>query len=169
MIKDPNIIPVISIVGKSGSGKTTLIEQLIPELKSKGLRVATIKHHVHPGFEIDIPGKDTWRHAKAGSDLVIIASPDKIATIKKTKKELSLDKIIHEIIEIDIILTEGYLKAGNPAIEVVRSELGTNLICSLEQLIAIATDVPINCKIPQFGINDPESIANFLVNKFQIY
>jgi molybdopterin-guanine dinucleotide biosynthesis protein B len=168
-MKEEIKIPVISIVGKSGSGKTTLIEQLIPELKKKELRVATIKHHAHPGFEIDIPGKDTWRYSKAGSDLVIIAAPDKIATIKKTKSKLSLDEIIHEIKEIDIILTEGYLKAGKPAIEVVRSELGTNLICSLDQLIAIATDAPINYKIPQFGINDPASIANFLVNKFQVY
>lgn len=76
------IIPIICVVGRSKSGKTTLLEKLIPELKRRGYRVATIKHHSHPGFEIDVPGKDTWRHAQAGSDHVIISAPDKVADRK---------------------------------------------------------------------------------------
>ena len=64
-------IPIVSVVGRSGAGRTTLLEKLIPELKQRGYRVATIKHHAHPGFEIDQPGKDTWRHANAGSEQVV--------------------------------------------------------------------------------------------------
>ena len=90
-------VPVLSIIGKSGVGKTTILEKLIPELKSRGLKIATIKHHAHPGFDIDQPGKDTWRHAQAGSDLVIIAAPDKIATIQKLEQEKSLDEIFASI------------------------------------------------------------------------
>ncbi|MCU0489929.1 MAG: molybdopterin-guanine dinucleotide biosynthesis protein B, partial [Anaerolineales bacterium] len=74
--------PILSIIGKSNSGKTTLLEKLIPELRQRGYRVATIKHHAHAGFEIDQPGKDTWRHAQAGSQVVVITAPDKLALIE---------------------------------------------------------------------------------------
>ena len=103
-------IPILSIIGKSGCGKTTLLEKLIAELKRRGYRVATIKHHSHPGFEIDQPGKDTWRHAQAGSDHVIIAAPDKIASIRRLSRPLTLDEIAAEIREVDIILTEGFTR-----------------------------------------------------------
>lgn len=164
-------IPVVSIVGKSGCGKTTLIEKLIPELKKHHLRVATIKHHAHAGFKIDIPGKDTWRHAKAGSNLVVIAAPDKIATIKKTERELTLDELIHEIVEpnqIDIVLTEGFLRAGKPSIEVVRKSHGAEIICPRNQLIAIATDTNLNNDYPQYNLNNIKEIANFLINRFNL-
>ncbi len=112
-------IPILSIIGKSGSGKTVLLEKIIPELKRRGYRVATIKHHFHPGFEIDIPGKDTWRHARAGSDQVIIAGPDRIASIRRLEHELALEDIVETIIDpgrptIDIILTEGLNDLENP-------------------------------------------------------
>jgi len=87
------MIPIILIVGKSNSGKTTLIEKLVPELKRRGLKVGTIKHDVH-GFELDQEGKDTWRHAQAGVDTVVISSPQKAACIKKVDVELTLDELI---------------------------------------------------------------------------
>ncbi len=82
------------------------MEKLIAELKRRGYRVATIKHDVH-GFEIDQPGKDTWRHAQAGSDHVVIASPTRIAHIRRLNRELTLPEIIATIQDVDIILTEG--------------------------------------------------------------
>ena len=170
-MKHKNKLPVVSIVGKSSSGKTTLIEKLIPELKQRNLRIATIKHHAHPGFEIDVPGKDTWRHAQAGSDLVVIAAPDKIASIQKTNRNLTLDEIIDTIPgikDIDIILTEGFLRAGKPAIEVIRKTRGTDLICPTQQLIAIATDISLEYNIPQYNIDDATSIVDFLINEFNI-
>jgi molybdopterin-guanine dinucleotide biosynthesis protein B len=159
-------IPILSIVGKSESGKTTLLEKLIPELKRRRFRIATIKHHFHPGFEIDHPGKDTWRHARAGSDQVIIASPDKIASIKRLDRELSLDEIVSQIRDVDIIFTEGYKRAGKPAIEVIRANNGLELICEPEQLIAIASDTPLDMNIPQFEINDAPGIVDFIANRF---
>lgn len=77
-----NKIPVISIVAKSGTGKTTLMEKIIKELKLKNYKLAVIKHDAH-SFEIDKPGKDTWRHAQAGADIVAISSPEKVALIEK--------------------------------------------------------------------------------------
>jgi molybdopterin-guanine dinucleotide biosynthesis protein B len=155
-------IPILSIVGKSGCGKTTLLEKLIAEFKQLDFQVATIKHHFHPGFEIDLPGKDTWRHARAGSDHVIIAAPDKIASIRRLEHEMTLDEISSAIREVDIIFTEGFKRAGKPAIEVIRAENGLELICESEQLIAIATDTPLDTHIQQFDINDGLGIVNFI-------
>jgi molybdopterin-guanine dinucleotide biosynthesis protein MobB len=155
-------IPILSIVGRSGSGKTTLIEKLIPELKRRGFRVATVKHHSHPGFEIDQPGKDTWRHARAGSDHVIIAAPDKIASIQLLKREMTLDEITAGIRDVDLILTEGFIRAGKPALEVNRSLGEGGLICSPPQLIAVASDSPLNVNVPTFGLEDTIRIVDFI-------
>ena len=155
-------IPIISIVGKSGSGKTTLIEKIIPELRNHGYRVATVKHHSHPGFEIDQPGKDTWRFARAGSDCVIIAAPDKIAKIQKTSRELSLDEIIYGISDVDIILTEGFKRAGKSAVEIVRQATGSDLLCSPPQLIAVVSDIPVAANVPHFVLEDVTGIVRFI-------
>lgn len=159
-------IPILSIIGKSGSGKTTLLEKLIPELKRRGRRLATIKHHSHPGFEIDQPGKDTWRHAQAGSDQVIIAAPDKIASIRRLQRELSLDEIAASIRDVDIIITEGYKRAGKPALEVVRAVNGLETISQPPQLIAIATDIPLNIDVPQFDLDDAEGLVSLIERTF---
>ena len=155
-------IPVLCIVGKSKSGKTTLMEKLIPELKRRGYRLATIKHHSHPGFEIDQQGKDTWRHAQAGSDHVILAAPDKIASIRRLERELSLDEIAAAIQDVDLILTEGYKSAGRLALEVVRAENGLQMICDPEQLFAVASDTPLEANAPQFDLEDIVQIAGLI-------
>jgi molybdopterin-guanine dinucleotide biosynthesis protein MobB len=159
-------IPVLSIIGKSGSGKTTFLEKLIPELKALGLRIATIKHHAHPGFDIDQPGKDTWRHAQAGSDIVIIAAPDKIATIHKLDQEKSLDEILSSITGVDLVLTEGYKRAGKPSIEIVRAEHGVSIISSKEQLQAVATDIHLDLAVPQFDLENAAEIAQWITHVF---
>jgi len=160
------MIPILSFVGKSGSGKTTLLEKVITGLKERGYRVATIKHHAHPGFEIDKPGKDTWRYAMVGSDIVIIASPDKMATISKLEKELTLDEITSAIQGVDIILTEGYKSAGKPAIEVLRKEVGQTLICAPDQLVAVVTNMNLDLDIPIFGLNDIDQLIKFIETHF---
>jgi molybdopterin-guanine dinucleotide biosynthesis protein MobB len=163
-------IPVVSIIGKSKSGKTTLLEKLIPALREKGYRVGTVKHHVHAGFEIDQPGKDTWRHAQAGSQHVVIAAPDKIASYRLTEVELSLDDVLAEFRDVDIILVEGYKRAGKPAVEIVRAERGIEVIGSPEQLIAVVTDTDLKTAVPSLDLDDIQGLATlieaqFLVNK----
>jgi len=159
-------IPILSIVGKSKSGKTTLLEKLIPELKRRSYRVATIKHHSHPGFEIDQPGKDTWRHAQAGSDMVIIAAPDKMASIRRLERELSLDEIAAGIQDMEIILTEGFKRAGKPALEVIRAINGLELVCDLDQLVAVATDTPLDIPVTQFNLDNMIGIVDFIEQHF---
>jgi molybdopterin-guanine dinucleotide biosynthesis protein MobB len=159
-------VPVLCIIGASGSGKTTLLEKLIPELKSKGYRIATVKHHSHVGFDIDVPGKDSWRHAKAGSDHVVIAAPDKIASYRLVEKELLLDEIINDIKGVDLILVEGYRRAGKPSIEIVRGDLGIPPSLESGRLIAIASDVSFRAVVPVFDLNDAKGMANLVVSHF---
>jgi len=160
--------PILSIVAKSKSGKTTLMVKLISEFKRRGFSIATIKHHSHPGFEIDIPGKDTWKHAQAGSDHVVIAAPDKIASIRRLARELTLDEIAEGITDVDLILTEGFKRAGKPALEVVRAERGLELIADSKQLIAVATDTHLDIATPQFDLNDASGIVDFLIMTFSL-
>ena len=159
------MIPVISIVGRSDVGKTTLLEKLIRELKARGYRVATVKHDAH-SFEIDRPGKDTWRHAQAGSDHVVIASPNRIAHIQRLERELTLPEIVATVTDADIVLTEGYKRGPAPKIEVSRAEKGRELLCRREELIAIATDQRIEMDVPQFGLDDAAGLADLIARQF---
>jgi molybdopterin-guanine dinucleotide biosynthesis adapter protein len=159
-------IPLVTVIGKSDSGKTTLIEKLIRELSRRGYCLATVKHHSHTGFEIDTPGKDSWRFAQAGSQQVVIAAPDKFATYRKLDNELSLDEIAAEIHDVDLILVEGYKSSNKPSIEVVRAANGHELIGSPEQHIAIASDLPLDVGVPRFHLDDIQAIAEFLIECF---
>lgn len=161
-------IPVISIVGgKSNSGKTTLLEKLIREAKQRGWRVATLKHDVH-GFEMDQPGKDTWRHAQAGADLVAISSPRRIAILESVTEDQPLDEVLARISGVDIIFTEGYKRGNKPKIEVYRSAVHQELFSKTEDLIAIASDVEFDNGIPCFGLDDAQGICDLIADKFGI-
>ena len=159
-------IPVVCIVGDSGSGKTTLLEKLIHELKRRGYRIATVKHHAHAGFDIDQPGKDSYRHAQAGSDHVVIASADKIASYRCVEKEPTLDEIISEIRDVDLILVEGYRQAGKPSIKIVRGDFCIFPSDSMENVVAIATNVKLNATVPVFDLNDTFGLVDYIVLKF---
>jgi len=157
--------PVVSIVGKSKSGKTTLIEKLIRELKSRGYRVATIKH-TPQSLTFDEPGKDSWRHTQAGSEATMISSPDKILLIKPVARDTSLEEIAHLLGEdYDIILTEGFRQSDAPKIEVHRQVAGPPLTAT-RKLIAIATDEPLETKTRQFSLEDIKGLADLLEQGF---
>ena len=111
---------VMSIVGKSGSGKTTLLERLLPELRRRGLRVGVLKHHHHMS-SFDTPGKDTYRLAEAGAELVVGASPVQVAVFHRTEGSADLDAVIAtHFADVDLVLTEGYKRGAYPKIEVHR-------------------------------------------------
>jgi molybdopterin-guanine dinucleotide biosynthesis adapter protein len=155
------MIPIVSIVGKSGAGKTTLLEKLIPELKRRSYRVATIKHDAHQ-FEIDHPGKDSYRHFHAGADWTIIGSPAKLALVRRLDRELTLDEIAALITDVDIILTEGYKREAHRRIEVSRRERTTELISKPEELLAIATDYPIELDVPVYDLDDAAGLVDLI-------
>jgi len=160
-------VPIVSIVGKSDSGKTTLLEKIIPELKSRGYRVGTVKHDVH-GFEMDREGKDTYRHFHCGADGVLISSPKKMALIKRVEHEGSLDEFAERFYsDMDIILTEGFKSGDKPKIEVFRSAVHDQPLCTpTDNRVALASDMPVEVDCPRFDINDVEAIANFIEDRF---
>ena len=157
--------PVVSIVGQSKSGKTTLIEALISELKSRGYRIATMKHSVHR-LNFDKPDKDSWRHIQAGSDATAVVSPDQVVLIKLTAQESDLNDIARLLGEdYDIILTEGFKQSSAPKIEVHRKAVGPPL-SQINNLIAIATDEPLETNTRQFSLRDIKGLADLLENSF---
>lgn len=160
------MIPIFSIVGKnSNTGKTTVLCTIIKELKSRGYRVATIKHDVH-GFDIDHPGKDTWKHGQAGSDIVMISSPEKFAMIEKVQVEYTLDQVIEKINNVDIIITEGYKRENKPKLEVYRKEAADELLCNDDELFGIVTDTPFDKNIPQFSFEQVKEIVDLIEERF---
>ena len=160
--------PILSVVGKSNVGKTTFLEKLIAELKRRGYRVATVKHDVH-GFDIDHPGKDTWRHAAAGADTILIASHQKLAMIKKWEGERSLDELAGWLLEdVDIVFTEGFKRKDKPKIEVVRKARSEELICSADELLAIVSDVKFELDIPCFGLDAAAGLVDLIEKKYSL-
>jgi molybdopterin-guanine dinucleotide biosynthesis protein B len=157
------LIPVISIVGKSNTGKTTLIEKLVPELARRGYRVATIKHHLHD-FDIDIEGKDSWRHRQAGARATVIATPRKVALIEDVEEDYSIDALRERYIHgVDLILTEGF--KGNPhqKIEIYRAVLKRELLCGpQDNLLALASDTPLDIGVPCLDINDIQGLVDLI-------
>jgi molybdopterin-guanine dinucleotide biosynthesis protein MobB len=160
--------PVVSFVGNSGVGKTTFLEKLIREFKSRGYRVAAIKHDAHR-FEIDYPGKDSWRLTQAGSDVTIISSRDKMALIERAEAEHDLTDLVEMVAgRADVVLTEGYRGAAASKIEVSRRAHSHVLTARLDDLIAIVTDQAFDYQVPQFGLDDADHVADFLEARFTL-
>ena len=162
------MIPIISVVGRSDSGKTTLIEKLLAELASRGYNVGTVKHDVH-GFDIDKPGKDSWRHSQAGSRLVAISSPDKVAVYEKVARELSLDEIVTRYFyDVDLILTEGFKREAKLKIEIMRGSK-QELLSPRAQILFVASDIDATDAKPDepniIDLNDPKKMVDIIEDK----
>jgi len=160
-------IPVVSIVGKSDSGKTTVVEQLVRRLVERGHRVATCKHHVHE-VDIDIPGKDSWRHAKAGAQVTMISAPTQFAVVSKVDRERTLDEIVEAAGDVDILITEGFKRADFVRIEVSRRARSDEVISAPEELTALITDnTDLRIEgVPLFELNDYDGLTEFVERTF---
>jgi molybdopterin-guanine dinucleotide biosynthesis protein B len=153
--------PIVFIVGKSNSGKTTIVERLIVEFKRRGYRVASIKHEAY-GFDIDKPGKDSWRHAQAGSEAVVLSSAQKLALIKNVDHEPGIAELARLIgTDFDIIIVEGFKQGKGLKIEVHRKELG-ELVCDPRELMALVTDEALELDVPQFDPDDVLALAELI-------
>jgi molybdopterin-guanine dinucleotide biosynthesis protein B len=155
--------PIVSVVGTSDSGKTTLLERLIPELRARGYRVAVVKHDVH-GFEMDKEGKDSWRLKRAGANAVIVSSPTRIALIQDVERDHSLEELRERLrLDVDLILSEGYKRGVHPKIEVYRQAHRRELLCTeQDNLLAVATDVPLPIGVPCVHIDDHKALADLI-------
>lgn len=153
--------PLYSIVGRSGAGKTTYLEKLLPALKRRGLRVAVIKHDAG-GFEVDHPGKDTWRHAAAGADVVAISGPGRHAIIDRHAGETPLDALVGRLGDVDLVLTEGFKRDGRNRIELIRAAHGSGPVMRTEELIGVVSDCEAHPGLPRFPLDDAEPLADFI-------
>jgi molybdopterin-guanine dinucleotide biosynthesis protein MobB len=160
--------PIITIVGFSNVGKTTLIEKLVPALKRRGYRVGTVKHASHH-VDIDHPGKDSWRHEKAGADGVAVVAADKIAVVHR-QPHPSLEAAAGLLGPVDVILAEGFKSADRPKIEVLRQSVHpTPLFGSDPNLVALVTDRPaggLSLAAPVLGLEDIEALAELIIARW---
>jgi len=159
--------PVIAFIGKPDSGKTTLLEKLIPELRRRGYRIGTIKHHVH-AFEMDKPGNDTWRHKQAGASTVALSSPTGLGIIRDVDEDLTIEELVGRYYgDIDLVIAEGYKRLGLPKIEGFRSALhDTPLPDRDETWVAMVSDTAGVNNLPCFGLEDVVGLADFLEERF---
>lgn len=153
-------IPIMAFAGYSGSGKTTLLEKLIREIKSRGVRLAVIKHDGHQ-FEIDHEGKDSWRFTHAGADITVVTSADKTACV--ALGECPLSNLLSGTHDVDLVLIEGFKNEKLPQIGVARRENGKGFTAPLERFLAIITDMDVESPVPCFGYEDITAIADFIL------
>ncbi|HQT81348.1 MAG: molybdopterin-guanine dinucleotide biosynthesis protein B [Ferrovum sp. 37-45-19] len=156
---------IIGFAGYSGSGKTTLIEQLIPLLVARGLRVSVIKH-AHHRFDIDVPGKDSWRHREAGATEVLVSSSHRWVLMHELRHEVEpdLDQLLAKLTDPDIVIVEGFKTHPIKKIEVWRESTGHPRIAPTDPfVVAIASDQNTTDNLIQLDINQPQAIVDFIL------
>ncbi len=161
---------VFGFAGWSGSGKTTLIEQVIPQITRRGLRVSVIKH-AHHGFDIDKPGKDSWRHREAGASEILLVSDERWVLMHELRgePEPDLDAQLARLSRCDLVLVEGFKSVQIPKLEVHRPAVGKPLqYQDNPAIVAIATDVPVDAPLPRLDINDPAAVAAFILQHLSL-
>jgi molybdopterin-guanine dinucleotide biosynthesis protein B len=157
--------PVVCVVGRDGSGKTHIIEGIARELKARGRRVATVARSAE-GPALECVTKDAERYASAGSDMIVVGSPDAVTCVRLVDEEVSLDELIWTVgEEYDLVLAEGFRESGFPKIEVHRAAVGGGLICRKDELLALASDTPFDIDVPRFGLEDAAGLAGLLEEK----
>lgn len=156
---------VYGVVGWKNAGKTTLMERLVAEITGRGLTVSTIKH-AHHAFDVDQPGKDSYRHRAAGAEEVLISSGARWALMHELRDaaEPTLDQLIARLSPVDLALVEGFKRDRHPKIEAHRAATGAPLIAAEDATVrAIATNDPIEAAQPLLPLDDAAAIADFIL------
>jgi molybdopterin-guanine dinucleotide biosynthesis protein B len=157
--------PVVCVLGRDGSGKTRVIEGVARELKARGHRLATVARSAE-GPALDCVTKDAERYASAGSDMIVVGSPDAVTCVRLVDEEVSLDELLWTVgEEYDLVLAEGFRESGFPKIEVHRAAVGGGLICRKDELLALASDTPFDIDVPRFGLEDAAGLADLIEAK----
>ncbi|HYA47261.1 MAG TPA: molybdopterin-guanine dinucleotide biosynthesis protein B [Burkholderiales bacterium] len=161
---------IFGFAGWSGSGKTTLIEQLIPRFVKRGMRVSLIKH-AHHSFDVDQPGKDSYRHRHAGAAEVLVTSSRRWVLMHELhgEPEPSLDEQIRHLSPCDLLLIEGFKHAAIPKLEVWRAATGEPLLHPNDpQIVAVASDQHIDTRLPLLDLGDIDAIAAFILGHLRL-
>lgn len=158
---------IYGVVGWKNAGKTGLMERLVQDVSGRGISVSTVKH-AHHSFDVDHPGKDSYRHRQAGAHEVLLSSRNRFALMHelRTEEELPLDTLLKKLSPVDLVLVEGYKRDGHPKIEAHRSVTGNRLIAPGDPTIrAVASDVPLDLDRPVFDLDDTKGIAEFILRE----
>ena len=161
---------IFGFAGWSGSGKTTLIEKLIPRLVARGLRVSLIKH-AHHTFDVDQPGKDSYRHRHAGASEILVTSSQRWVLMHELRgsPEPSFEEQIRRLSPCDVLFVEGFKFAPIPKLEVWRAETGEPLLHPKDpHIVAVASDAKVETKLPLLDLNDHAAIENFIVKHLKL-
>lgn len=164
------MVKIFGFAGWSGSGKTTLIERLIPCFTQRGLKVSLIKH-AHHAFDVDQPGKDSWRHREAGCHEVMVVSDRRWVLMNELRgaAQPSLEEQLSRLSACDLVLVEGYKFHAIPKLEVWRAANGKSLLHPEdEHIVAIATDTKITTTLVQLDIDDPAAVAGFIIQHLDL-
>jgi molybdopterin-guanine dinucleotide biosynthesis protein B len=157
---------IFGLAGWSGSGKTTLMTALIPEIVARGFSVSTV-NHAHHAFDVDHPGKDSWRHRQAGAREVLVASQRRWALMHELRgaDEPSLDDLVRQMSSVDLVLVEGFKHHPHPKIEVCRPSLGKPLLHPDDPfVVAVAADERLpGLSLPWLPLGEPAAIAGFII------
>ena len=161
-------VPIVCFIGRSNSGKTTLVERVIPELVRAGYRVATVKHAGH-GFDLDTEGKDSWRHKRAGASSVVVVSKGSLAMFTDVSEQLKVEEIRDRFLDesYDLIIAEGWKSEGYPKIVVIREEVG-EIPFSLDGLLAVVSDKPMDVDVPVLELNDIAGVAALIMKQIPL-
>ncbi|MCK5444707.1 MAG: molybdopterin-guanine dinucleotide biosynthesis protein B [Rhodospirillaceae bacterium] len=158
---------IFGIVGWSGSGKTELLIKLIPELKRRGFSVSTMKH-THHNFDMDQPGKDSYRHRESGAREVMVASSKRWVLQRELRDEpeFDMDELIGRMSDVDILLIEGFKRSHHDKLEVSRPSLGKQLLASDDPtVVAVASDQAIpGLAIPVLDLDDVSAVADHIIS-----
>ena len=161
---------IFGVTGWKNSGKTGLMERLITEFTARGLSVSSIKH-AHHSFDIDHPGRDSYRHRDAGARQVLLASRNRWALMHefRDEDEPSLGDLLKQLSPVDLVLIEGYKRDRHPKIEAHRKETGQPLIAPEDEtIVAVASDASVAIDRPVLDLNDTASIANFIAQHLEL-
>lgn len=156
--------------GWSGSGKTTLIEKLIPRFTARGLCVALVKH-AHHTFDVDQPGKDSYRHRHAGASEVLVTSSRRWVLMHELRgaQEPSFEEQVKRLSPCDLLIVEGFKHAPIPKLEVWRAETGEGLLHPQDpHVVAVASDAKVETRLPLLDLNDDAGIADFIVKHLKL-
>lgn len=161
---------VYGVTGWKNAGKTGLMERLVAEITGRGFTVSTVKH-AHHGFDVDQPGRDSWRHRQAGAREVLLASRNRVALMRELRGEAEppLSDLLAMLGPCDLVLVEGYKRDRHPKVEAFRTETGNALIAPGDPTIrAVASDVALDLDRPVFDLDDTRAIADFILGEVGI-
>ncbi|MEN6460321.1 MAG: molybdopterin-guanine dinucleotide biosynthesis protein B [Syntrophomonas sp.] len=155
--------PIIGFVGYSNSGKTLVVASMIKILSSRGYRVASLKHASH-GYDMDVPGKDSWQHYESGAEKVVVVGPSSFMVHQRCSAPPALNDILSMVNDVDIILLEGFKSEPVPKVVIIREEVQTEVIKIDSEALAVVSDMALKLDIPIFSFEQLDLLADYLLD-----